>query len=241
MDNGISILDYRYTIIHYISLSGLGGKFMAKAISIQALQRLPLYLQYLKSLTSQKETNISAKALGNIFGFGEIQVRKDLSSVSDGGKPKLGYSIADLVRDIESFLGYDNVNDAVLVGAGKLGKALLSYQGFRAYGLNIVAAFDCNPETCGTDESGKQILPLSKMESLCKRMKIEIGIITVPAAEAQPVCDILVKSGIKAIWNFAPTHLTVPKEVILKNENIAASLAVLSKNLAEKEKLLQQI
>ena len=214
---------------------------MEKAISIQTLQRLPLYLQYLRALSPEKDKNISAKALGNALGFGEIQVRKDLSSVSDGGKPKLGYCTSELIRDIEVFLGYDNVNDAVLVGAGKLGKALLSYHGFRAYGLNIVAAFDSDSEVCGTDESGKQILPMSKMENLCRRMKIELGIITVPAKDAQSVCDILVKSGIKAIWNFAPTHLDVPKGVILKNENIAASLAVLSKNLAQKESLLQQI
>ena len=214
---------------------------MEKAISIQTLQRLPLYLQYLRALSPEKDKNISAKALGNALGFGEIQVRKDLSSVSDGGKPKLGYCTSELIRAIEVFLGYDNVNDAVLVGAGKLGKALLSYHGFRAYGLNIVAAFDSDSEVCGTDESGKQILPMSKMENLCRRMKIELGIITVPAKDAQSVCDILVKSGIKAIWNFAPTHLDVPKGVILKNENIAASLAVLSKNLAQKESLLQQI
>ncbi len=214
---------------------------MAKAISMQALQRLPLYLQYLRSLPAENETNISAKALGNALGFGEIQVRKDLSSVSDGGKPKIGYLTADLIRDIESFLGYDNVNDAVLVGAGKLGKALLSYQGFRAYGLNIIAAFDRNPEALGKDESGKQILPLSKMENLCRRMKVEIGIITVPAPEAQGVCDALVKSGIKAIWNFAPTHLKAPKEIMVKNENMAASLAVLSKSLAKKENMPQQI
>lgn len=214
---------------------------MAKAISMQTLQRLPLYLQHLRALPSEKEKNISAKALGNALGFGEIQVRKDLSSVSDGGKPKVGYCTKELIRDIEGYLGYDNVNDAILVGAGKLGKALLSYQGFRAYGLNIVAGFDCDSEICGADDSGKQILPLSKMENLCKRMKIELGIITVPASEAQKVCDSLVASGIKAIWNFAPIHLIVPKDVILKNENIAASLAVLSKNLSQKESLLQQI
>jgi len=114
----------------------------------------------------------------------------------------------------------------------------MSYEGFRAYGLNIVAAFDSDLEKCGTDESGKNILPINKMDDLCRRMKIEIGIIAVPAGEAQNVCDILVKSGIEAIWNFAPTHLSVPQGVILKNEIMAASLAVLSKNLAEKKRRL---
>lgn len=206
---------------------------MPKQLSIQTLQRLPLYLQYLRTLPDDQQIFISARALGGALGFGEIQVRKDLASVSDGGRPKLGYCAAGLRSDIERFLGYDNVSDAVLVGAGRLGKALLSYEGFRAYGLNIVAAFDADPGKCGTDSSGKQILPFGKLENLCERMKIELGIITVPAAAAQSVCDRLIASGIRAIWNFAPTHLMVPDNVILKNENIAASLAVLSKTLSE--------
>ena len=207
---------------------------MSKPISVQALQRLPAYLHYLKSLPVDKDTKISAKALGNALGYGEIQVRKDLSAVSDGGKPKVGYCTAELIRDIESFLGYDDLNDAVLVGAGKLGKALLSYEGFKAYGLNIVAAFDSDCDKLGEDESGKQVLPIDKLENLCSRMKIRLGIITVPAASAQEVCDILVKSGVEAVWNFAPTHLVVPDGVVLKNENMASSLAILSKHLSEK-------
>ena len=209
---------------------------MSKPISAQALQRLPAYLHYLKALPAEGDAKISAKALGNSLGYGEIQVRKDLAIVSDGGKPKVGYCVSDLIHDIEAFLGYDSVNDAVLVGAGKLGKALLAYGGFRANGLNIVAAFDSDSMKCGKDESGKQIFPLEKMENLCRRMKIRIGIITVPAAQAQQVCDLLVGSGVEAIWNFAPTHLLVPEGVILKNENMAASLAVLSKHLAEKDR-----
>ena len=205
---------------------------MEKAISYQALQRLPLYLQHLRTLPTENGANISARALANALELGEIQVRKDLAAVSDGGKPKVGYCTTELIKDIEAFLGYDNTNDAVLVGAGRLGKALLAYEGFKDYGLNIVAAFDSDPTKCGKGDNGKQIFPLSKMENLCSRMKVEIGIITVPASNAQEVCDILVQSGIKAIWNFAPTHLSVPKEVMLKNENMAASLAVLSQNLS---------
>jgi len=209
---------------------------MQKPISVQTLQRLPLYLHYMKSLPSDNSTFISAKALGNALNYGEIQVRKDLSAVSDGGKPKVGYSTAELIHDIESYLGYNDVNDAVLVGTGKLGSALLSYEGFKAYGLNIVAAFDSDPEKCGKDGSGKQILPLDKLENLCRRMKIRIGIITVPSSSAQSVCDLLVKGGVEAIWNFAPTHLSVGDGVLLKNENMASSLAVLSKHLSEKDR-----
>lgn len=208
---------------------------MPKAISIQALSRLPQYLQYLRTLPPQ--AYISAKALGLALGYGEIQVRKDLSVVSDGGRPKLGYCTGDLILDIEAFLGYDNASDAVLVGAGRLGRALLAYGGFASYGLNIVAAFDCDARACAEKVCGKQVFPVAKLENLCRRMKIEIGIITVPAASAQPVCDALVGSGVKAIWNFAPVHLEVPKGVLIKNENMAASLAVLSKHLSESEGL----
>lgn len=208
---------------------------MSKPISAQALSRLPAYLHYLKALPPDKDAKISAKALGLKLGYGEIQVRKDLAVVSDAGKPKLGYAVSELIYDIETFLGYDSVNDAVLVGAGKLGRALMSYEGFKASGLNIVAAFDCDTNKCGRDESGKQILPIEKLENLCQRMKIRIGIITVPASQAQQVCNLLVSGGVEAIWNFAPTHLSVPQGVILKNENMAASLAVLSKHLSEKD------
>jgi len=204
---------------------------MPKAISVQALQRLPLYMQYLKMIPD--EANISARALGAALGFGEIQVRKDLASVSDGGRPKVGYVVGELRHDIGVFLGYDNANDAVLVGAGRLGKALLSYEGFAEYGLNIVAAFDADASMCGMDKSGKRVFPIEKLPDLCSRMRIEIGIITVPAPAAQEVCDTLCAAGIRAVWNFAPAHIFVPEGVLLKNENMAASLAVLSKHLAE--------
>jgi len=209
---------------------------MQRPISVQTLQRLPIYLHYMKSLSPDKNLNISAKSLGSALNLGEIQVRKDLSAVSDGGKPKIGYCTAELIHDIETYLGYNDVNDAVLVGTGKLGSALLSYEGFKAYGLNIVAAFDSDPSKCGKDESGKQILSVDKLENLCQRMKIKIGIITVPSAFAQDVCDKLMKCGVEAIWNFAPTHLSVQDGVLLKNENMASSLAVLSKHLSEKSR-----
>ena len=204
---------------------------MEKVISVQTLQRMPTYLNYLNALPDDAGPYVSAKSIAEALGLGEIQVRKDLASVSDGGKPKLGYRVTELRRDIALFLGYDNVKDAVLVGAGRLGKALLSYVGFQNYGLNIVAAFDASLSAPITDVSGKQILPMGDMKALCEREKIRIGIITVPAPAAQEVCDRLVDCGVLAIWNFAPSHLTVPKGVMVRSENMAASLALLSKHL----------
>ena len=201
-----------------------------KKVSKSVLNRLPDYLDYLKSLPEDPNAHISATALATALGKGEVQVRKDLAIVSDGGRPRIGYLREALIEDIEQFLGYDNTTDAVLIGAGKLGQALLGYSGFDAYGLNILAAFDVNPSAEKTDE-GTPIYHISQMESFCRSNKVLMGIITVPADFAQGVCDQLITCGIKAIWNFAPTHLDVPNNILVQNEDMATSLAVLSMHL----------
>ena len=201
-----------------------------KEISKSVLKRLPGYLAYLKSIPESASPNISATALAAALGMGEVQVRKDLAMVSDGGRPKIGYRRESLIEDIEQFLGYDNTTDAVLIGAGKLGQALLDYKGFDEYGLNILAAFDQKP-TIDQTESGKPVLTMDKLESFCRSHKVLMGVITVPAANAQQVCDQLISSGIKAIWNFTNTHLDVPANILVQNENMATSLAVLSMHL----------
>ncbi len=201
-----------------------------KEISKAVLKRLPGYLSYLKSTQDGGSVYISATALANALGMGEVQVRKDLAMVSDGGRPKIGYLRERLIDDIEQFLGYDNTTDAVLIGAGKLGQALCGYSGFSAYGLNILAAFDAAPAAEMTDE-GTPIYPMEQLQSFCKANKVLMGIITVPAKHAQEVCDQLIECGIKAVWNFAPTHLDVPANILVQNENMATSLAVLSMHL----------
>ena len=201
-----------------------------KELSQSVLKRLPGYLNYLKKQSDAASPYISATALANALGMGEVQVRKDLAAVSSGGRPKVGYLRESLIEDIEQFLGYDNPNNAVLVGAGKLGLALLGYVGFDAYGLQILAAFDISPSVDRTD-SGKSVLPMDELENFCRVNKVAMGIITVPAPHAQQVCDQLIAAGIKAIWNFAPTHLQVPDNILVQNENMATSLAVLSMHL----------
>ena len=201
-----------------------------KEVSKSVLKRLPGYLSYLKSLPEGTTTYISATALANALDMGEVQVRKDLAMVSDGGRPKIGYLRERLIDDIEQFLGYDNTTDAVLIGAGKLGQALMDYRGFDDYGLNILAAFDRSPKVEKT-EDGKPIYSIDKLESFCKKHKILMGIITVPAANAQEVADRLIAGGIKAIWSFAPAYLEVPDGILVQYENMATSLAVLSMHL----------
>ncbi len=203
---------------------------MRKEISKSVLKRLPGYLSYLKSIPEGTMPYISATALANALGMGEVQVRKDLAQVSDGGRPKIGYLRESLIEDISQFLGYDNTTDAILVGAGKLGRALLSYSGFSAYGLNILAAFD-EADISEEAEDGKPIYPMEQIESFCRTNKVLMGIITVPSKYAQDVCNRLIQCGIKAVWNFAPTHLDVPAGILVQNENMATSLAVLSMHL----------
>ena len=207
-----------------------------KSVSKSVLKRLPGYLSYLKSTSDAESPYISATALANALGMGEVQVRKDLAMVSDGGRPKIGYLRETLIEDIEQFLGYDNTTDAVIIGAGKLGQALLGYSGFDEYGLNILAGFDVKPAMEVTEE-GKPIYHMEQLEAFCREHKVLMGIITVPAAYAQAVCDQLIACGIKAIWTFAPVHLDVPENVMVHNENMANSLAVLSMHLQAQNKL----
>lgn len=200
-----------------------------KEISKAVLKRLPGYLAYLKSLPEHESPYISATTLANALNMGEVLVRKDLAMVSSGGRPKIGYLRESLIEDISQFLGYDNTTEAILVGAGKLGQALLGYNGFGTYGLNICAAFDEKPVSNRLE--GKAVYSMDKMEHFCAANKVLMGIITVPAEYAQKVCDQMIACGIKAIWNFAPTHLDVPAHILVQNENMATSLAVLSMHL----------
>jgi len=203
-------------------------------MTIQTLRRLPIYLNYLKTLPSLGIEYISATAIGQSLELNDVQVRKDLACISSEGRPKVGYPVLKLINDIEKYLGYQNADSAIVVGAGNLGKALMSYKCFEQYGLKIEAAFDCDKSLWGKSVQGKLIFPMDKMRDLCNRMKINIGIITVNKESAQEVCNQLIDCGIQAIWNFAPVHLKVPDNIIVQNENMDVSLSILSKHLSEK-------
>ncbi len=208
-------------------------------LSKQALRRLPEYLSLLSELQAQGVQSVSSPVLARQLHYGEVQVRKDLAAVSsEGGRPKTGFEVEGLIHDLTSFLGFDNADSAVLVGAGQLGSALLSYDGFAACGVKILAAFDANEALAGTRIHGKQVFPVSRLEELCRRLGAHIGIITTPASAAQEVCNRLVHAGVLAVWNFAPVTLTVPEAILVQNENMAASLAVLSSHL--RQQLLQE-
>lgn len=203
-------------------------------ISKQTLLRLPVYLNYLKHLPPDADENISATKIATALNLNHVVVRKDLASISNAGRPKIGYSARLLQAELESFLGYGDVHDAIIVGAGKLGKALLTFDGFNEYGFNILAAFDVREEALTEEIPHKLLMPMNKIMDFCERTKVRIGIITVPDQYAQAVASLMVECGILAIWNFTSVHLVVPEEVLVQNENMAASMAVLSKHLSEK-------
>ena len=199
-------------------------------VSKACLERLPCYLRLLKEKRESGIEFISSTSIANELGLNSVQVRKDLALISENdGKPGRGFNVSMLISDLENFLGLNNVTDAVIVGAGKLGMALLGYKGFEK-NINILMAFDSDKSKC----DNKKIFYIDKMEDLIKRLNIHIGIITVPKEEAQNVCDTLVKAGVKAIWNFAPTNLIIPSKVIIKNEDLSASLLILLKSLNKK-------
>lgn len=202
-----------------------------KPIPKPVLERMPQYLNYLKNRYAEPGARISAAAIARDLGLHPVQVRKDLAYIS-GGKPRTGFSVSALVEGIERFFGYGNVKGAVLVGAGHLGQALLTYRGFSDYGLDIKAAFDTDPKLIGTRIHGKPVYSMDCFARMVAELNARIGIVTVPAHAAQQVCNVMADAGISAIWNFAPTYVEVPRPIILQNENIATSLALLSSKLS---------
>lgn len=201
-------------------------------ISKKLMQRLPLYLAHLKTLP--ENSNVSATSMAKVLGLGDVQVRKDLAKVSETGRRRTGRSRELLIRDIERYLDFATETGTVVVGAGKLGRALLDYGGFEVSGLNMMAGFDRQP-CAETSETGKPIFSMNRLESFCRHYDVHIGIITVPAESAQSVCDSLVACGIRAIWNFAPVHLSVPDHVIVQSENLAVSLTALRMQMQIKD------
>ena len=199
-------------------------------ISKATLSRIPVYLELLRNLPAERYEHISATAIARKLSLGEVQVRKDLASISGAGKPKLGYLTAELIKNLENCLGADEITSAVLVGAGKLGKTLLDYDEFEKFGIRIAAAFDSNDKVINIS-SKVRIQPIDEFESFCRTNNIKLGIITVGAGSAQAVCDKMTECGIIGILNFAPCNLNVPEGVILKNENLALSLAHLNNQI----------
>jgi redox-sensing transcriptional repressor len=203
-----------------------------RPVSEVTLRRLPAYYHFLRALRERGREVVSCSHIGAALRLDPTQVRKDLEATGVVGRPKVGYQVAPLIDAITTFLGWNNSKDALLVGVGNMGSALLGYEPMGQCGVNILAGFDTDPAKIGTTVHGKEVFALDKFTDLAGRMNVHLGIITVPAQAAQAVAQMMVDSGIRAIWNFAPTALQVPENVVVQDEDFYPGLAVLSSRMA---------
>lgn len=210
-----------------------------KPVSRKLLKRLPLYLNYLKSLP-EDFPNVSATAMAKALELGDVQVRKDLAKVSATGRRRTGRNRHQLMQDIEAYLNFAEETGTIVVGSGKLGRALLDYVGFEEAGFNVMAGFDIDPSV-DISEGGKPIYPVNRLEHFCRHYDVHIGVIAVPAESAQKICDSLIACGVRAIWNFAPIHLQVPDYVIVQSENLAVSLTALRMQMKNQKPVCKAI
>jgi redox-sensing transcriptional repressor len=215
-------------------------ELIQESVSYSTVRRLPLYMPLLRAAMDAGELTISSAKIAEALGFDPVLVRKDLASIGITGQARLGFPIRELIDGMERFLGWDNVSEAFVIGAGNLGRALSGYAGFEEHGLKIVGLFDSDSSKFGMFIAGKPVMDFSNFPHLVQRMHIQIAILTVPAAQAQAVADVAVDSGIKAIWNFTPTKLNVPRTIIVERVDLAASLAVLSSRLASAARIAEQ-
>ncbi len=199
------------------------------SMSNATLNRLPVYLRYLRKALKEGHEFVSSVTIAEELGLNSVQVKKDLAIVSTlEGRPKKGFELNQLVLDIENYLGVKNTKKAIIVGIGKLGTALLSYKGFQKYGLQLSAGFDINEQLYGNVIGGAKIYSMEEMAGYVKEKNVQMAILAVQAKVAQNVCDQLIEAGVCAILNFAPTNLIVPEGVMVTDVDIAASLAILS-------------
>ncbi len=205
-----------------------------KVPRLPSVKRLPSYLHELKLLRENRQQTVSTTQLAQRLGLEPIIVRKDLELASSPGSPGIGYSVQKLIDGIEDFLNWNRDTPVFLVGAGNLGSALLGYRGFLEYRFNIVAAFDSDPVKIGTFIHDKPVFDIEKLCEKAQEMKVKIAILSVPCEYAQKAADRIVKSGLKAIWNFTNTPLALPEDIVQQRVNMAGDLAELSVKLSGK-------
>ena len=195
------------------------------------LRRLPWYLAYVKMLDSKHEEYVSSTQIAKRLNVDASQIAKDLSFLNIKGKTRMGYEVHPLAKALNEFWGFKHRHNAFLVGAGSLGSALMRDLGLLQYGLNIVAGFDINPSKIGANVGDTPIYVIAQFGKLQRETGVSIAIVAVPFENAQEVADTLVKSNIKAIWNFTPYRIKVPRGVVLQNTSIYADLALMYNRL----------
>ena len=200
------------------------------------LRRLPWYLSNIKLMKEKGEQYVSSTQISKEINIDASQIAKDLSYVNISGRTRVGYNIDALIEVLESFLGFTNMHKAFLFGVGSLGAALLRDSGLHHFGLEIVAAFDVNPELVGKDLTGIPIFHSDDFETKMKEYDVNIGVLTVPINIAQEITNKMVDGGIKAVWNFTPFRIRVPENIVVQNTSLYAHLAVMFNRLNFNEK-----
>ena len=195
------------------------------------LRRLPWYLSNAKLLRKKGERFVSSTRIAAEINIDASQVAKDLSYVHIVGRTRVGYEVDSLIAVLEDFLGFSQMHKAFLFGAGSLGGALLCDSGLQHFGLEIVAAFDVNPQRIGTAPGGIPVFHTSEFERKMTEYDVRIGVLTVPIEIAQEVTDMMVQGGIRAVWNFTPFRIRVPEHIVVQNTSLYAHLALMFNRL----------
>lgn len=212
-------------------------KFGKSSIPEPTVRRLSHYRFLLENLKKEGRLIVSSTLIANELSLDSIQVKKDIQFTGIMGQPKKGYKITDLLQSIDEILNWQKEEKAFLLGAGNLGSAMLNYQGFRDCGLNFVAAFDTDESKIGNVINGVEVLNIDRLVVVAKLMKVKIGVIVVPAEEAQKCTDLLIEGGVKAIWNFSPQRIKTPSGIIVENAQFTQSLAILTHKLGNITKI----
>jgi redox-sensing transcriptional repressor len=203
--------------------------------AVPSVRRLPSYLHIIRNMRSLGEEYISGTTIAQELHLESIQVRKDLAITGIKGKPKKGYPVELLINAIEHFLGWDILQDAIIVGVGNLGTALIGYQEFQLNGLNIIAGFDKNPEKIGSTVHGIPVLNITTMDINIPLFGVNIAILTVPTVYAQDITNNLIKTGISGIWNFTNSKLKVPSHVVVQKEDLSSGYAMLCTKMRSRQ------
>jgi len=195
------------------------------------LRRLPWYLSNVKLLKQKGEQYVSSTQISKEINVDASQIAKDLSYVNISGRTRVGYEVDALIEVLEDFLGFTDMHKAFLFGVGSLGGALLRDSGLKHFGLEIVAAFDVNPNLIGTHINGIPIFHSSEFVKKMKEYDVHIGVLTVPIEIAQQITDTMIAGGIKAVWNFTPFRIRVPENIVVQNTSLYAHSAVMFNRL----------
>ena len=199
----------------------------------RVLERLMRYYRYVTELSVETKTKtVTSGQIAEALDIDATQIRKDFGAIGLLGLGRVGFEVCEVCRAIRNTLGFDLRHEAVLIGTGHLGTALLAYSGFATYGLHIVAAFDQDKGKVGKSIAGCTVLPMRGLKPFIRNHGTSLAIVTTPAGAAQEVADRAIDAGVEVIWNFAPTHVTAPNGVLVRHEHISLGLAVIAYRLS---------